>query len=627
MQLSLSTTLTPTLPSTPPLPAGDAATGASFAGVMLAQLLPVPAIDGGRQPVAGNGKDLPVAADPLPATSLGALPRPIVFNLPAPIALPVPAAGKPLVPLAENGPEPIAVLPLPVVPPLAALAPEEMPAPASDPKPEAAPVVLARPVTMLAPRPAKPDLRAPRPQREATAAVPRPADIAVETGTGEREVSEMRPLEVETDLAPVSEALAATLSVPLMLPIPVPTSADREPFGQEAEPGGGAIEPVLPGTSMIVEAPQASPSIELDASKTAPETLAREPVTRASTGPLVRQPLPPTPLPHVPLSQPMTVSAAVVPDRIVTAPADHATLPPRIAEPMRAVPVPTGPAEATRATPAPSDALPVIIVPAAAVADQNASGATAAVTIQFGASAPAGSAGQVPSAAPVAPVLRDVAVAPISTTLRPIWADAAPVQVPAVALAAATGVTQPVESAVALIAPEADQEDTDLPESEMTGDPTALADRNAPATPAGHSLTRSPDAPAREHGAALHRDAAWAERMMSRIEEARDAADSTDRRIRITPDALGAVDLRVRRDGEAVQIQLSAEDPATRAMLAEAAPRIAELSGRTLQSGGSPGGDPGTQHRPPAPRSEPLAARGARANPPETDTLTDTRLA
>lgn len=83
---------------------------------------------------------------------------------------------------------------------------------------------------------------------------------------------------------------------------------------------------------------------------------------------------------------------------------------------------------------------------------------------------------------------------------------------------------------------------------------------------------------ARDHGGSFHREAAWAERM-ERIEVAREAADATDRRIRLTPDALGPVDVRVRREGEGVQIQLSAEQATTRTLLAEAAPRLAEWTG------------------------------------------------
>ena len=66
--------------------------------------------------------------------------------------------------------------------------------------------------------------------------------------------------------------------------------------------------------------------------------------------------------------------------------------------------------------------------------------------------------------------------------------------------------------------------------------------------------------------------------MIDQIEALRDAADATDTRIRLIPDALGPVDMSVRRDGDAVQVHFTATEAATRQLIADAQPRLAELA-------------------------------------------------
>lgn len=82
----------------------------------------------------------------------------------------------------------------------------------------------------------------------------------------------------------------------------------------------------------------------------------------------------------------------------------------------------------------------------------------------------------------------------------------------------------------------------------------------------------------------------WPQAMVSRIEQLRDMMDAADTRIRLIPDALGAIDVSLRRDGDTVQVQLVAEQPQTRALIAEAQPRLAELAearGVKLQQAGT----------------------------------------
>jgi flagellar hook-length control protein FliK len=90
----------------------------------------------------------------------------------------------------------------------------------------------------------------------------------------------------------------------------------------------------------------------------------------------------------------------------------------------------------------------------------------------------------------------------------------------------------------------------------------------------------------------------WPQEMVARIERLRDAADAADTSIRLAPDALGSVEVSVRREGDAVHVRFTAEEAATRALLQEAAPRLAEAAeARGLKLGqtsvGTGGGDRG----------------------------------
>lgn len=86
----------------------------------------------------------------------------------------------------------------------------------------------------------------------------------------------------------------------------------------------------------------------------------------------------------------------------------------------------------------------------------------------------------------------------------------------------------------------------------------------------------------------------WPTAMVDHIERLRDAADAVSTSIRLLPDALGAIDVSVRKDGEVTHVQLAAEQPQARALLAEAQPKLAEIAeqrgvrlGQTEIGGGS----------------------------------------
>lgn len=118
------------------------------------------------------------------------------------------------------------------------------------------------------------------------------------------------------------------------------------------------------------------------------------------------------------------------------------------------------------------------------------------------------------------------------------------------------------------------------------------------------------------------------QRMIDRIETLRDAADAGDTRVRLIPDALGSIDVAVRQEGERVHVRFTAEHEATRALIAEAQPRLTELAaargvriGDTSVSTGGGGGGATPQPRSAPPRA-PASARADAAT-----LSTDHRLA
>jgi Meckel syndrome type 1 protein len=124
----------------------------------------------------------------------------------------------------------------------------------------------------------------------------------------------------------------------------------------------------------------------------------------------------------------------------------------------------------------------------------------------------------------------------------------------------------------------------------------------------------------------------WPAAMIQHIEKLRDMADANDMRIRVVPDALGAIDVALRREGDTVQVQLTAEQPETRAMLADAQPRLTEMAearglklhhaqsgGTTAQGDRQPSQQQQQQRAAPVPVAPPSARRAATADADDTD--------
>ncbi len=142
----------------------------------------------------------------------------------------------------------------------------------------------------------------------------------------------------------------------------------------------------------------------------------------------------------------------------------------------------------------------------------------------------------------------------------------------------------------------------------------------------------------------------WPTRMAEQIEALRDAADATSTSIRVIPDALGPVDLQVRRDGDQLHVHFSAASPETRTLIADARPQLAAAaadrglklgqtsvggnaanwgagSGTNQNAGGQGTTGQGSGNQP-ARRSTPASTSAATVLPAASDdAATDTRIA
>ena len=101
----------------------------------------------------------------------------------------------------------------------------------------------------------------------------------------------------------------------------------------------------------------------------------------------------------------------------------------------------------------------------------------------------------------------------------------------------------------------------------------------------------------------------WPQAMVAHIERLRDAADAADTRIRLVPDALGAIDIGVRQEGETLHVHFTAAEAQTRSLLQEAQPRLAEAAEqRGLKLGqtsvGQNQAEAGSGQRQPQPQSQ-----------------------
>ncbi|MBR0553135.1 flagellar hook-length control protein FliK [Stakelama marina] len=98
--------------------------------------------------------------------------------------------------------------------------------------------------------------------------------------------------------------------------------------------------------------------------------------------------------------------------------------------------------------------------------------------------------------------------------------------------------------------------------------------------------------------------------MIDRIEALKTENGGQDAKIRLAPDALGTVDIAVRRDGDKLHVHFTAHEAAARTVIADAAPRLTELAdargvklGQTTVDAGTSGHSQQSNHE--APQQQP----------------------
>ena len=175
-----------------------------------------------------------------------------------------------------------------------------------------------------------------------------------------------------------------------------------------------------------------------------------------------------------------------------------------------------------------------------------------------------------------------------------------------------------IASAVAAQARPEDRDSTDV-RTPLSIATAALEARHSPAIQAM--------ADAKQSALDLKQDSGL-QGMIDHIEVLRDNANAGDTRIRLVPDALGAVDVSVRKDGDRVHVHFNAENQASARLLSDAQPRLAELAEQRGVKLGDTSVDSGQgnarqqQSSTPAFASAPASVRGA-----ETLEDTDSRIA
>lgn len=121
----------------------------------------------------------------------------------------------------------------------------------------------------------------------------------------------------------------------------------------------------------------------------------------------------------------------------------------------------------------------------------------------------------------------------------------------------------------------------------------------------------------------------WMSQTIDRIEALRDSPNSRETSIRLSPDALGKVDVSIRHEGDRIHVRFSAENAQARTLLTEAQSRlteIAEARGVKLGSASVDAGNAGQgQRQETAPRAaNPSAPAGVPGS--ETTSNTDATL-
>ncbi|MEZ0243839.1 MAG: flagellar hook-length control protein FliK [Sphingomonas sp.] len=123
----------------------------------------------------------------------------------------------------------------------------------------------------------------------------------------------------------------------------------------------------------------------------------------------------------------------------------------------------------------------------------------------------------------------------------------------------------------------------------------------------------------------------WMTQTIERIEALRDSPNSRETSIRLSPDALGTVDVSIRHEGDRIHVRFTAENAQARTLLTEAQSRLTEIAESRGLKLGQTSVDAGTagqgQRQDAAPAKTMIATAPASAPGGETETNADARVA
>lgn len=362
--------------------------------------------------------------------------------------------------------------------------------------------------------------------------------------------------------------------LPIVEPDRTTTIASAAPQdAQEQQPAGRSDQTILqpalpqkgaPAQGSVAAAPAAKPA-------PVPMPLPAEALATLKTGASLRAVAAAMPravaAPSSEAPRPVPLSDAAAPAPVVDAdPAIRRAVPgTKLDAPILPQAVPTAAAQPAQAVPAPATPLPLPLAPAPVEAPVQDALVAPQVAVAAGyqpiaAEGPKVAAPlQAPAAAPATPVIDDVA-----PTSAPITAPVAAAVVQTASPPLAT--PQAAPPAVAPAPTKAPPVAADAPQ------PVGVV--ALPTTPA--AAGPQPAAFVPELRPVDTGRADWVESFVERIDQAREAMGARTSTIRLAPDALGMVEVRIREDAGMLRVALTAETVAARTLLSDAAPRLAE---------------------------------------------------
>jgi flagellar hook-length control protein FliK len=432
------------------------------------------------------------------------------------------------------------------------------------------------------------------PERPDVAASPTPLELDVEQVMVGSVLP--RPIVANMPAAEVPASQVPTLPVPL-INTRLPAPAAQQPVAPEVidAPAPGA-KPALPEPEAPVRPAQVAPdrtrivfrNMPATAEPTAPEAPA--PATAA-----VR------PVEPAQVETKTAETAPADPTQADLVPGDMMAIPQLELVPSVVQPIPTS----VEPTPRPIVAeategevpVPVIVLPM--------SGRTAAVPTTPSI-----------SAKPKAGVERPLEPAPIEGRDDPLpnlSAKPVPAAAPRPDLVIPPELARQVAQIVRPMAQLTDAPVVDIPATDFAPLTPVVASQPAPAPP----VTFQPAQPAAQVDTAR---AEWMQAMIDRIGDAVQEGGKREALIRLLPDALGAVEVRIVERDDRLQVTLNADTAQARQLLSEHAPRLAEMAearGLRFAQTDIGGGHAQQQDRRPAPEhpTTPLRPRSAQAEP------------